>query len=169
MIDICYLMIIAGLDTVAASLTCLFARLARSPEIRRRAVAQPELWAGTVEELLRFEAPVQRTFRTTTVDLEIEGEKIPAGTTFFLSWSAANLDPAAWNNPLEFDPTRKPNPHLAFGIGIHRCLGVALARMELRAVLDQFHKRIPDYQLKPGHELVFTGMPRFANALPIVW
>jgi cytochrome P450 len=168
-IDICYVMVIAGLDTVASALTCLFARLARAPELRKRLVAEPALWASAVEELLRYESPVPRTFRTATQDLEVAGEKIAAGTTFFLSWASANLDEEAFADPLAIDPERKPNPHLAFGSGFHRCVGVALGRMEMRAALDQFHKRLPDYQLKPGHELVFTGMPRFANALPIVW
>ncbi|MSP61926.1 MAG: cytochrome P450 [Myxococcales bacterium] len=168
-LDISYLLILAGLDTFASSLACMIARLARLPELRRRLVAEPDLFAGAVEELLRFESPVQTGFRTATTDVEIAGEVIAAGTTFFLCWSSANLDPAAFPDPLAIDVARRPNPHIAFGNGFHRCLGIHLARMELRTALDQLHRRIPDYALKPGHELVFSGKPRTVNGLPLVW
>lgn len=168
-LDISYLLILAGLDTVAASLASMIARLAREPALRRRLVADPELWASGIEELLRFESPVQFGFRTPTVDIEIGGEVIKAGTTVYLCWSSANLDASALADPLAIDLARRPNPHVAFGSGFHRCLGAQLARMELRAALEQLHRRIPDYAIKDGEELVFTGMPRAPNLLPLVW
>ncbi len=168
-LDIGYLMVIAGLDTVVASLACAIARLARMPELRRRLTANPSLWGGAVDEFLRFESPAQRSFRTATQDLQIGGETIPAGTTFFIAWASANLDETAFENPLTFNPERKPNAHVAFGSGFHRCLGVQLARMELRVALEELHKRIPDYAFKPGHELAFIGMPRTVNGLPLQW
>jgi cytochrome P450 len=169
LLDVCYLIVLAGLDTVGSAMACILARLAREPALRQRLVAEPRLWAPAVEELLRFESPVQHGFRTPSQDLEIAGEVIPAGTTFFLSWAAANLDPAAFKNPLSIDLERQPNPHLAFGSGPHRCLGIYLARMELRAALEQLHRRIPEYSLRPGHELVFSGKPRTVNGLPLIW
>jgi cytochrome P450 len=169
LLDVCYLIVLAGLDTVGSAMACILARLAREPGLRQRLVAEPRLWAPAVEELLRFESPVQHGFRTPSQDLEIAGEVIPAGTTFFLSWAAANLDPAAFKNPLSIDLERQPNPHLAFGSGPHRCLGIYLARMELRAALEQLHRRIPEYSLRPGHELVFSGKPRTVNGLPLIW
>lgn len=168
-LDISYLMIPAGLDTVASSLGCMLARLARDPALRRRLVAAPALWAPAVDELLRFESPVPLGYRTPSVDLEIGGEVLPAGTTFFLSWASANLDPEAFAGPLALDPERHPNPHVAFGSGFHRCLGTHLARLELRVALEQLHRRIPDYALKDEHALAFSGMTRTVNGLPVVW
>ena len=118
---------------------------------------------------MRFESPVATALRTPSVDLEVGETVIPAGSTFFLCWSSANLDPVSFPDPLTVDIEREPNPHVAFGTGFHRCMGFHLARMELRTVLDQFHRRIPDYRIKEGHNLVFTGKPRWANGLPIVW
>ena len=168
-LDVCYLVMLGGLDTVGSALTCMIARLARDPVLRRRLVAAPELWGSAVEELLRFESPIQHGYRTPTVDLRIGGEVISAGTTFFVSWASANLDPETFADPLKIDVERPQNQHLAFGSGFHRCLGIHLARMELRAALEQLHRRIPDYAIKDGHELAFPGKPRMANSLPIVW
>ncbi len=168
-LDIGYLMIIAGLDTVASSLVCMLARLARDEKLRNHLVAHPELWTSAIDELLRFETPVPRVPRVAPVDVQAGGETIPAGSFFFVSLAAANLDPAAFENPLELDPARKPNLHVTWGSGFHRCLGVQLAKMELRAALERWHARIPSYAIKPGHELQFTGMPRMVNALPLVW
>lgn len=166
-LDITYLLILAGLDTVAASLACMLARLAREPALRRQLVAQPDRWPAAIEELLRFESPVQFGFRVPTTDIEIGGERIPAGTMVYLCWSSANLDPAGFVDPLTIDIARRPNPHLAFGSGFHKCLGVHLARMELRAALVALHRRIPEYTL--DGELQYTGMPRAPRTLPLRW
>ena len=168
-LDISFLMVLAGLDTTAAALTCIVARLARDPVLRARIVAEPSLWPTAIEELLRLESPVQHGFRTPSADVTVAGETLPAGDTFFLSWAGANLDPDVFVNPLQTDPARDPNPHIAWGVGFHRCLGIHLARLELRVALEELHRRIPDYELAPGHELVFAGKPRTANSLPLVW
>lgn len=169
LLDVLYLVVLAGLDTVGASLACILARLTRAPELRRRLVAEPTLWPAAVEELLRFESPVQHGFRTPAQDLAIAGDTIPGRETFFLSWAAANLDPQAFRDPLRIDLERQPNPHVAFGTGPHVCLGMHLARMELRVALEQLHRRIPEYALREGHQLVFAGKPRTVNGLPVTW
>jgi cytochrome P450 len=97
------------------------------------------------------------------------GEFVAAGTRLHVSWSAANLDPDYFPDPLAVDFDRKPNPHIAFASGFHRCLGSHLARMELRAALDVFHQRIPDYWIEPGVELEYSGNPRTPLNLPLVW
>jgi cytochrome P450 len=103
-------------------------------------------------------------------DLDLpSGEFVAAGTRMHVSWSAANLDPDYFPDPLSVDFDRKPNPHIAFASGFHRCLGSHLARMELRAALDVFHKRIPDYWIEPGVELEYSGNPRTPLNLPLVW
>jgi cytochrome P450 len=169
-LDILGLLMIAGLDTVAASLACMLSYFARHPDERERVVAHPELWPDVVEELLRFESPVTDGGRIALVDLELpSGARIPAGTTMNVSWSAANLDPDYFSEPLSVDFARKPNPHIAFASGFHRCLGSHLARMELRVALEAFHRRIPDYHIKDDIELEYSGNPRTPLNLPLVW
>jgi cytochrome P450 len=170
LLDILGLLMIAGLDTVAASLACMLSYFARHPEDRARVVADPSLWTDAVEELMRFESPVTDGGRIATQDLVLpSGEKIPAGTHMSISWSAANLDPDYFPDPLTVDFGRRPNPHIAFASGFHRCLGSHLARMELRVALEAFHRRIPDYRIKPGVELEYSGNPRTPLNLELVW
>jgi cytochrome P450 len=169
-LDICYLLMIAGLDTVAASLSCIIAWLARHPEERRRVVADAAMWPDAIEELMRWETPVPGGTRTPTEEMRIGGETVPAGTHVSVLWAAANLDPEKFNDPLTVDLTRRPNAHYSFAAGFHRCLGSHLARMELRAALDQFHKRIPEYRLPDGIELTYEAIPvRLARPLPLMW
>jgi cytochrome P450 len=169
-LDICYLLMIAGLDTVAASLSCIIAWLARHPEERRRVVADPAMWPDAIEELMRWETPVPGGTRTPTEEMQIGDETVPAGTHVSVLWAAANLDPQKFTDPLTVDLTRRPNAHYSFAAGFHRCLGSHLARMELRAALDQFHKRIPEYRLPDGIELTYEAIPvRLARPLPLTW
>jgi cytochrome P450 len=170
LLDILGLLMIAGLDTVAASLACILSYLARHPDHRRRVATEPDLMPTAIEELMRFESPVTEGFRVTDHDLTLpSGASIPAGSWMHLSWSAANLDPAVLENPMEVDLERRPNPHIGFANGFHRCLGSHLARMELRTALEVWHERIPDYSLSPGTTLKYTGNPRAPHTLPLVW
>lgn len=169
-LDICYLLMIAGLDTIAASLSCIFAWLARHPLERRRMVAEPVLWPSAIEELLRFETPVCVGARKTVQDLQFDEVAIPAGTNLILSWSAANLDSETFPDPLTVDLARQPNRHLAFGSGFHRCLGMHLARLELRVALEEFHRRIPEYTLKSDADITYEALPiRLVNPLHLIW
>ncbi|MEE2776151.1 MAG: cytochrome P450 [Acidobacteriota bacterium] len=169
-LDISYLMMIAGLDTVAASLACILAYLARHPDQRRWILEDPGRWPSAIEELLRFESPVADGYRKPLVDIELSGEKIEAGTLCNISWAAANLDPEVFPDPLRVDLERSPNAHIAFASGFHRCLGSHLARMELRVALERFHERIPEYELAvPAEELVFFRNPRTPERLPLCW
>jgi len=169
-LDITYLLMIAGLDTVAASLSCFFSWLARHPERRQQAVANPSMWPRVVEELLRFETPVPNTGRFAAADMEINGRHIPAGTALHMSWATANLDPEIFPNPLTVDFDRPTVPHVTFASGFHRCLGSHLARLELRTVLDEFHRLIPEYRIRPGSELHYEALPvRLVNPLPLAW
>ena len=169
-LDICFLLMIAGLDTVAASLSCIIAWLARHPEERRRVVANSDMWPDAIEELMRWETPVPMGSRTPTVDTQIGDTVVEAGTQVAVLWASANLDPKKFKDPLTVDLSRRPNPHYSFASGFHRCLGSHLARMELRAALDQFHQRIPDYELTPGAELKYEALPvRLARPLPLSW
>ena len=168
-VDICYLFIIAGLDTVTDSLDCMFAYLAQNPEHRRELAGDESIIPSAVEELLRWESPVPAVPRTTTEDVEISGCPVAKGEQVMLILASANTDDANHPGVEEVDLRRNPNPHLAFGGGVHRCLGSHLARVELRVALREFHRRIPDYSLAPGTVLEYTPGLRSLHHLPLVF
>ena len=155
---------------MAASLACFLSYFARHPEQRARMVADPAGWPSAVEELMRFESPVTDGGRIALEDLDLpSGETVSAGTIMGMSWSAADLDPKYFPDPLTVDLGRSPNPHIGFASGFHRCLGSHLARMEMVVALEVWHARIPDYRIKPGTELVYSGNPRAPHTFPLVW
>jgi cytochrome P450 len=170
LLDILGLLMVAGLDTVASSLACFLSYLARHPEDRTKLVQDPALITSAVEELLRFESPVTQGQRIARADLQLpSGATIPAGSWMQINWHTANLDPKAFEEPLKVDFERKPNPHLAFAAGFHRCLGSHLARLELQIALQVWHERIPDYQLQAGKPLTYGGNPRKPHELWLTW
>ena len=151
-LDICFLFLIAGLDTVSDSLTCFYAFLATHPEHRSLIVEDPSIIPAAVEELLRWESPVPGGVpRVATEDTELpNGQHVAEGTAIVVSYGAANVDPNAWTDGFDVRFDRESNPHIAFGGGVHRCLGSHLARRELRVALREWHRRIPEYRLKPA-------------------
>ncbi len=168
-LDICFLFLIAGLDTVTDSLTCMFAFLAQHPEHRRQIAADPSIVPAAVEELLRWETPVPQVPRMAKNDVEVSGCPVKVGSFVAVMLGAANLDPVelADADVVRFD--RDVNRHLAFGGGVHRCLGSHLARRELRVALQEWHRRIPEYELKPGIELHYPMGLRSVENLELVW
>ncbi len=170
LLDILGLLMIAGLDTVAASLACFLSYLARHPDDRRRLVADPSLWPSAIEELMRYESPVTDGGRIALTDLDLpSGEHVTAGTKMGISWHAANLDPEAFADPLTVDFERTPNPHIGFASGFHRCLGSHLARMEMQVALEVWHRRIPDYEIATGSDITYSGNPRAPHHLTLTW
>lgn len=169
LLDICLLFLIAGLDTVTDSLDCFFVYLARHPEHRHQLVEQPDILPGAIEELLRWETPVPGVVRVAMQDVEVGGCPINKGDRVSPLLGAANTDPAEFPEPELVDFARNPNRHRAFGGGPHRCLGSHLARMELRVALREFHRRIPDYEIKPGTQLTYTAALRSVESLPLVF
>ncbi len=168
-LGICFLLLIAGLDTVTDALDCSFAFLAQHPDHRRQIVDDPELIPSAIEELLRWETVVPGVARFAKIDTEIRGCPVSAGDAVSVSVGAANCDPEVWERPDEVDLARSPNRHLAFGGGVHRCLGSHLARLELRTAFSRWHARIPDYQLADGVELEYTPGLRQVEHLPLVF
>ena len=169
LLDICILFLIAGLDTVTDSLDCFFVFLARHPEHRRQLVEQPDILPSAIEELLRWETPVPGVARVAIQDTEVGGCPISKGERVSPLLGAANTDPAEFPDPDVVDFSRNPNRHRAFGGGPHRCLGSHLARMELRVALREFHRRIPEYEVKPGTQLTYTAALRSVESLPLVF
>ncbi len=168
-LGICFLFILAGLDTVTDSLECFYAYLAQHPDQRQRIVADPAIIPLAAEELLRWETPVTGVPRVVKTDIELEGCPLKAGDHVGVSIGAANTDGRWLEDANTVDLSRQPNKHLAFGGGIHRCLGSHLARLELRTALREWHQRIPDYRLAPEANLVYQNGLRQIDNLPLVF
>ncbi|HET6954390.1 MAG TPA: cytochrome P450 [Acidimicrobiales bacterium] len=142
--------------------------LADHPEQRRQLVEDPSLIPGAIEELLRFEPPAPHGARYVVRDVEIHGRVVPAGSVMLVLMGAANRDERQYEDPDVFDIHREPGPHLTFGLGIHFCLGAALARLEGRVALEEVLKRFPEWEVDwSGARLASTSTVRGWDALPV--
>jgi cytochrome P450 len=168
-LDICYLFLLAGLDTVTASVGCMVSYLASHPEQRQRLVDDPALVPSAVEELLRWETPVPGVPRVLTDEVELSGERLQPGERVTVLLGSANIDENEFPEPDNVDFERPANRHLAFGGGVHRCLGSHLARLELRVALEALHERIPDYTIKAGEKPTYSMGIRAVEYLPLVF
>jgi cytochrome P450 len=168
-LDICYLFLLAGLDTVTASLTCAIAYLAGHPDRRDAISADLSLVPAAVEELLRWESIVPAVPRVAMTDVEISGETVREGEAVMCMLGAANIDPGEFPDADVVDLERPGNRHLAFGGGVHRCLGSHLARLEMRVALEELHRRLPDYAVKDGETPRYTMGIRAVEYLPLVF
>jgi cytochrome P450 len=170
-IDITFLLVLAGLDTVTSSLSCMVDWLARHPAERDRLVADPSLLPAAIEELMRVHTPVVAGSRHATADFEIGGVEVKAGDELRVVWAAADMDPDMFPEPTRVDFARPSNRHIAFASGFHRCLGSHLARLELRVALETLHRRIPDYRPDPNRAPGYlnTAAVRCVDPLPLVF
>jgi len=168
-LDICFLFLIAGLDTVTSSLDCIFAYLAQHPEQRQEIVDDPAKIPAAIEELLRWETPVMGVARIAVQDTEIDGCPVQKGDGVMIMLGSVNTDEADVPDAdvVRFD--REVNRHVAFGGGVHRCLGSHLARLELRTAVREWHRRIPEYSVVEGHTLVYTPSIRSIDTFPMVF
>ena len=142
-----FLLFFGGLDTTTAALANALVVLDRDRDLRATLIEHPEKMATAVEEFLRFEAPVQALGRTLSRDIEMGGQRMRAGERALLVWASANRDPAAFPDPDTIDLDRTPNRHLAFGVGLHRCLGSNLGRAMFHILLERLLARLPDYRV----------------------
>lgn len=164
-----YLLVVAGLDTVAASLGLHFRHLAITPEHQSRLRANPELIPSAVEELLRRYGIVQ-TRRFVTQETEVAGVKMMPGDRVELMTFLASLDPEEFPDPLKVDLERQPNRHVAFAYGAHRCLGSHLARRELIIAQEEWLKRLPPFRLAEGEAATIqAGGLMGVHALNLAW
>jgi cytochrome P450 len=170
-LGLCFLFVLAGLDTVTASIGFILLQLAQNPQLRRDLVADPSLVTPMIEEILRLELPAPTTPRVTTADVEVCGTHIPAGSNVSLCLATANRDTSRFTVPNEIHLGQADHGHLSFGGGIHRCLGSHLARRELRLVVEEWHKLIPEYDLAPGSEpsVVWPSGTLHLGSLPLVF
>jgi cytochrome P450 len=163
------LLFVAGITTTSGLISNSLLHLARFPDQRRVIVNEPAAIPAAVEELLRYDAPLQMLVRTTTRDVEVAGPVIPTGATVVLVWASANRDERRWPDPDLLDLTRQPERHAAFGEGIHHCLGAPLARMEGRIAFEELFRRIPEYEVAGPIVRVKTPTDRALERLPVVF
>jgi cytochrome P450 len=151
-----FLLFVAGLDTVTAAHNWVWKWLAEHPVARKSLLDRPDLVPGAVEELLRINSFVNPV-RMVRQDVEFAGVQMKKGERVWLHSGVACRDPREFKDPDVVDFTRAPNRHLAFAAGPHRCVGSHLARLELKVSLEEWHKRIPDYQIPPGARVGMHG------------
>ena len=161
------LLLAAGIDTTWSAIGASLWHLATHDEDRRRLVADPSLLPVAIEELLRAYAPVTMA-RLVKDDFEFEGCPMKKDDWVLLSFPAANRDPAAFERADEVVLDREVNRHLAFGLGIHRCVGSNLARMELRVALEVFLARYPEFTVSDPAAVTWArGQVRGPRTLPL--
>ncbi|MBR0851015.1 cytochrome P450 [Bradyrhizobium diazoefficiens] len=162
------LLLIAGIDTTWSAIGSSLWHLARTPADRERLIAEPELIPVAVEELLRAYSPVTMA-REVVKETTISGCPVKAGNMVLLSFPAANRDPDMFPDADKVVIDRRENRHAAFGLGIHRCIGSNLARMEMQVALEEWLKRVPDFRLDPAGTVTWSqGTVRGPRQLPFL-
>jgi cytochrome P450 len=157
----------AGIDTTVYGLGNALYCLARYPEQWRALRENPNLIRGAFEEVLRFEAPVQTFFRTTTRAVDVAGVHLGDGEKVLLFLAAANRDPRRWDRPDTFDVSRRAAGHMTFGTGIHGCVGQAVARLETEVILTALARRVASFELTAEPERRLNNTLRGFDTLPL--
>jgi cytochrome P450 len=147
----------AGHDTTSASMAGGMLAFIQHPEQLEKLRREPSLVNSAVDEIIRWVTPVKHFMRTAAIDAEVGGTTIKQGQSVLLSYPSANRDEDVFDSPFQFDISRNPNKHLAFGFGVHYCLGALLARMEIRALLNELVPRLDSIEL--------NGEPSFMKTL----
>ena len=166
LLGLCFLFVLAGLDTVTGAIGFCMLNLALDSAQRARLIENPALTAPFVEEVLRLEGPVPVVPRVTTADVEVAGTVVPAGARVLLVLATANREVPRSSDPHQIDLAEKAG-HLAFGGGIHRCLGSHLARRELRLTIEEFHSRIPEYRIAGTPTVAWPAGTIHLQSLPL--
>jgi cytochrome P450 len=162
------LLLIAGIDTTWSAIGASLWHLSKTPADRKRLVAEPELMPFAIEEFLRAYSPVTMA-REVMKETTVSGCPVKPGNMVLLSFPAANRDPAMFEDADKVIIDRKQNRHAAFGLGIHRCVGSNLARMEMTVALEEWLKRIPEFNLDPKGTVTWSeGTVRGPRQLPLL-
>ena len=155
-VGVCFLLLVAGIDTTWSSISASLLHFATHPQDQARLRAEPELLQTAVEEMLRFYSPVTMG-RKVMEPVEFGGVEMKPGDKVLLNFPGANRDPAAFEKPDEVQLDRKRNRHMAFGLGIHRCAGSNLARMEMQVALRTWFERIGPFELTDPDAVTWAG------------
>ncbi len=170
LVSTCALLLIAGHETTVNLIGNGLLALLQHPDQLRALLDNPALIQTAVEELLRYDGPVQRTGRMATADVEIGGKQIPKGSVVVAAIGAANRDPAQFPDPERLDIARRDNRHIAFGFGIHFCLGAPLARIEGQVAIGTLLRRMPALELVSGTpEWRESSVLRGLKTLPVTF
>jgi cytochrome P450 len=161
------LLFVAGITTTSGLISNSLLHLDRFPDQRELIATDPSVIPAAIEELLRFDPPIQTLARTTTREVNAYGEDIPKGRRVALLWGSANRDERRWPDPDHVDIRRPPLRNVAFGDGIHHCLGAPLARLEARIVFEELFPRIPEYAVAGPVIRVQTPTDRALESLPV--
>ena len=165
----CMSLLVAGNETTRHLVSGGLAALAQHPEQRAKLAEDESLIPAAVEEMLRWITPIIAMARTTTCPVTLGGADVDADSYLVMLYAAANRDEAVFgSDAAEFDVSRSPNPHLAFGIGEHFCLGAQLARLEAKVVFTEVLRRWPNYRVLEGHQMGASTLLRETVALPIL-
>jgi cytochrome P450 len=169
MLDILFLQMAAGLDTVTATLDCVITRLAKDLDLQKGCRGAPERTRQIVEELLRVETPVSLVLRYATQDIVMHNVEIAKGDLVMLLLGSANTDDRVFDHPLTVNVDRDNTRHMAFGGGVHRCLGSHLARLELMVALEEIFATLGTFAVPDGQQIDFVPGIRSAVSLPLEW
>ena len=162
-----FLLIVAGNETTRNALSGGIQALCQHPDQFERLRRDPSLLPQAIEEILRWVSPVMQFRRTAICDTQIGDKEIRKGDKVVMYYGAANRDPRVFDNPEVFDITRTPNPHLAFGIGTHFCMGSHIARLEMRVTLEEFLRRFPKLSLAGPPERLQSNFISGIKRLPL--
>jgi cytochrome P450 len=168
-IGVVQLLFSGGLDTTKVAMSNILLEVIRHPELED--ILRSQDWVSThLDEFLRYESPVSGLPRVVTTDTTLNGQPLRAGDTLLVHYAVANRDPARFDNPRELDFENNRLASAAFGLGIHRCLGIHLARLQLRLVFDELFQRLTNFRLQEGAELRRQpGTTRMLAELPVTF
>ncbi|GAA2131292.1 monooxygenase YjiB [Arthrobacter humicola] len=171
LLGFCALLLVAGNETTTNLIGNAVLCFAESPGTAERLVADPALLPQAIEEVLRYRSPVQSMYRISAVDTTLRDRSIPAGSPLVAWIGSANRDGEQFPDPDVFDVGRSPNRHLAFGQGIHFCLGAPLARLEAKVALQAVLSRLPGLAVDPGAQLerMESTIVYGVKHLPVSW
>jgi cytochrome P450 len=167
LLGFCFVLVVAGNDTTTNLIANGSVLLAEHPEQRRMLVQDPSLLPDAIEEMLRYESPAQALPRRLTRDTELHGQPLREGEQVFLLWGAANRDEREFEDADRFDVRRRIKRHLAFGQGIHFCLGKSLARLEARVAFEELLAQAPEYTLAGPAPWLASMWARAHASMPV--
>ncbi|MCW2496735.1 cytochrome P450 [Jatrophihabitans sp.] len=164
------LLLFGGFTTTTFALSSFIAWIAEHPQDRERLVHHPDLMRSAADEIVRYSSPGTYLGRTTMREVELAGTSLAAGSRVVLGYGSANRDPAQFDRPDELILDRSPNPHLGFGMGPHRCIGVHLAKLELTVAAETLLSALPAFRLDPEGEPIhwMSGETQGMTNLPLI-
>jgi cytochrome P450 len=165
LVSVLWNLVAGGLDTTTSLTSLTLYHLDEHPDLRRRLIDEPQLLGAATDEFLRYFSVNETLTRTITRDFELGGQQLRRGEHLMLSWLSANRDERAFDRPDEVDLDRERNPHLAFGVGPHRCIGMHMARTMFQVLVRQVLNRMPDYQIDRSATQFYQRNPQLNGAV----